>query len=282
MRLVNRTLDKLVLENRAPRYRGFLGAFLVSFPVLLLAYAIVAQRNYLDCARNIINQVNCQYVQEKKFPIASEERFPLTDVKLTRVYQEVFVSVDGERTVQNNVLVLGKNNYLYIENFHDIDSASDFKSRLEQFFQIDRGNVATISQHNLDIFWKLLRDPANSPYYLWGLLCLVAGATFLYDTAKREIYILDTRSGLFTRRRRGLLFRGETDYLLEKIVAVRIDTRKDLLGCTSPRVLLILSTGEEIGLNARPIDTIGNGFPERAIVAAIEQHLNRKAEEVVV
>jgi hypothetical protein len=282
MRLVTRTSDQLVLENKAPWYRGSLGMLLVSFPLLLLAYVIFAQRSYLDCSRQYTNRVNCQYFQEKDFPVATQERYPLTDVKLTRVYQEIFVNVDGEQTVQNNVLVLGKNNYLYIENFRDLDSASDFKGRLEQFFQFDDQSFATISQNNLDTFWKLLRDPDNSPYYLWAFLSLLAGATLLYDTAHREIYTIDTRTGILKRKQQKFLFKKETDYRLEKIVAVRTEMQKDRFGCSLPRAILTLANGEEIYLNARPLESPGSGLDERAMIEAIEQRLSPQIDEIPV
>jgi hypothetical protein len=281
MRVLEQTLDKLVLENNAPRYRTFLGYFLLGFPLLLLAYVIYAQRSYLDCVRQIRNQVDCQYVQEYNFPVASREQFPLIGVKATRVYQEVFVSVDGERIVQNNVLVLGKDNYLYIENFRDSQAASDFTLQLEQFFQVGSQKSTIISQNSLDNFWKLVRSSDNVQYYLWGLLCVVSGGILLYDAVYSEIYIFSDRTGILTRQRRYFLFKRETDYLLERIIAGRVEPNKDRCGCSLPHIILTLSNQEEIVLNSRLLESISDGKPEQQLLEAIKKRLQRHSDRIL-
>ncbi len=133
MRVKQKTLTTLLLENKAPKYRPFLGFFLAGVPLLFLAYVVSFQRAYLNCIRLSTKRIDCQYVQEYNFPVSSRENFSLTHIKATAVYQEVFISVEQEKTVNNTVLLVGRNNYLYIENFRDVQSASDFKTRFDSF-----------------------------------------------------------------------------------------------------------------------------------------------------
>ena len=174
MRVKQKTLTTLLLENKAPKYRPFLGFFLTGVPLLFLAYVVYFQRAYLDCIRLGTKRIDCQYVQEYNFPVSSRENFSLTHIKATAVYQEVFISVEQEKTVNNTVLLVGKNNHLYIENFRDVQSASDFKTRFESF--VNRYQAQEIiAKSPLDTLSALLEHHHNYPYYLWGMLCLLSG-----------------------------------------------------------------------------------------------------------
>jgi hypothetical protein len=84
------------------------------------------------------------------------------------------------------------------------------------------------------------------------------------------------------RKQQKFLFKKETDYRLEKIVAVRTEMQKDRFGGSLPRAILTLANGEEIYLNARPLESPGSGLDERAMIEAIEQRLSPQIDEIPV
>jgi len=281
MRVKQKTLTTLLLENKAPKYRPFLGFFLAGFPFLFLAYLVFSQRAYLDCIRLGTKRIDCQYVQEYNFPISSRENFSLTHIKATAVYQEVFISVEQEKTVNNAVLLVGRNNHLYIENFLDVQSASDFKTRFENF--VNRYQAREIiSKSPLDTLSALLEHHHNYPYYLWGMLCLLSGLLLLYDVSYWESYVFNQGTATLTRRRQHLTFRSESDYLLERIVEAKVEEYKGFLGSNYRRIILTLSNGEKIILNCRLLESISNGKREEKILAMIVEKLNLSQEELLI
>jgi hypothetical protein len=281
MRVKQKTLNTLLLENKAPKYRPFLGWFLAGFPLLFLAYVVVFQRAYLDCIRLGTKRIDCQYIQEYNFPISSRENFSLTHIKATAVYQEVFISVEQQKTVNNTVLLVGKNNYLYIENFRDVQSASDFKTQFESF--VNRYQTQEIiAKSPLDTLDKLLQQHHNYRYYLWGMLCLFSGLLLLYDASYSESYVFNQRTATLTRKRQHLIFRSETDYLLERIVEAKVEHHRDFMGANYQRIILTLSNREKIILNCRLLESISNGKREAKILAMIAEKLNLNQEEVLV
>jgi hypothetical protein len=281
MRVKQKTLTTLLLENKAPKYRPFLGFFLTGVPLLFLAYVVYFQRAYLDCIRLGTKRIDCQYVQEYNFPVSSRENFSLTHIKATAVYQEVFISVEQEKTVNNTVLLVGRNNHLYIENFRDVQSASDFKTRFESF--VNRYQTQEIiAKSPLDTLSAVLEQNDNYRYYLWGMLCLLSGLLLLYDASYWEIYIFNQGTATLTRRRQHLTFRSESDYLLERIVEAKVEDDKGFLGSNYRRIILTLSNGEKIILNRRLLESISNGKREEKILAMIAEKLNLTQEEVLI
>jgi len=281
MRVKQKTLTTLLLENKAPKYRPFLGFFLTGVPLLFLAYVVYFQRAYLDCIRLGTKRIDCQYVQEYNFPVSSRENFSLTHIKATAVYQEVFISVEQEKTVNNTVLLVGRNNHLYIENFRDVQSASDFKTRFESF--VNRYQTQEIiAKSPLDTLSALLEQNDNYRYYLWGMLCLLSGLLLLYDASYWEIYIFNQGTATLTRRRQHLTFRSESDYLLERIVEAKVEDYKGFLGFNYRRIILILLNGEKIILNRRLLKSISNGKREEKILAMIVEKLNLSQEELLI
>ncbi|MBE9088399.1 hypothetical protein IQ232_00970 [Microcystis aeruginosa LEGE 11464] len=281
MRVKQKTLTTLLLENKAPKYRPFLGFFLTGVPLLFLAYVVYFQRAYLDCIRLGTKRIDCQYVQEYNFPVSSRENFSLTHIKATAVYQEVFISVEQEKTVNNTVLLVGRNNHLYIENFRDVQSASDFKTRFENF--VNRYQTQEIiAKSPLDTLSAVLEQNDNYRYYLWGMLCLLSGLLLLYDASYWEIYIFNQGTATLTRRRQHLTFRSESDYLLERIVEAKVEDYKGFLGFNYRRIILILLNGEKIILNRRLLKSISNGKREEKILAMIVEKLNLSQEELLI
>ncbi len=281
MRVKQKTLTTLLLENKAPKYRPFLGFFLAGFPLLFLAYLVSFQRAYLNCMRLGTKRIDCQYVQEYNFPVSSRENFSLTHIKATAVYQEVFISVEQEKTVNNTVLLVGRNNHLYIENFRDVQSASDFKTRFESF--VNRYQTQEIiAKSPLDTLSALLEQNDNYRYYLWGMLCLLSGLLLLYDASYWEIYIFNQGTATLTRRRQHLTFRSESDYLLERIVEAKVEDYKGFLGFNYRRIILTLSNGEKIILNRRLLKSTSNGKREEKILAMIVEKLNLSQEELLI
>ncbi|MCZ8161184.1 MAG: hypothetical protein O9275_10635 [Microcystis sp. LE19-196.1B] len=281
MRVKQKTLTTLLLENKAPKYRPFLGFFLTGVPLLFLAYVVYFQRAYLDCIRLGTKRIDCQYVQEYNFPVSSRENFSLTHIKATAVYQEVFISVEQEKTVNNTVLLVGRNNHLYIENFRDVQSASDFKTRFENF--VNRYQTQEIiAKSPLDTLSAVLEQNDNYRYYLWGMLCLLSGLLLLYDASYWEIYIFNQGTATLTRRRQHLTFRSESDYLLERIVEAMVEDDKGFLGSNYRRIILTLSNGEKIILNRRLLKSISNGKREEKILAMIVEKLNLSQEELLI
>jgi len=281
MRVKQKTLTTLLLENKAPKYRPFLGFFLTGVPLLFLAYVVYFQRAYLDCIRLGTKRIDCQYVQEYNFPVSSRENFSLTHIKATAVYQEVFISVEQEKTVNNTVLLVGRNNHLYIENFRDVQSASDFKTRFESF--VNRYQTQEIiAKSPLDTLSALLEQNDNYRYYLWGMLCLLSGLLLLYDASYWEIYIFNQGTATLTRRRQHLTFRSESDYLLERIVEAKVEDDKGFLGFNYRRIILTLSNGEKIILNRRLLKSTSNGKREEKILAMIVEKLNLSQEELLI
>ncbi|MCA2659310.1 MAG: hypothetical protein ACK5QJ_22565 [Microcystis sp.] len=281
MRVKQKTLTTLLLENKAPKYRPFLGFFLTGVPLLFLAYVVYFQRAYLDCIRLGTKRIDCQYVQEYNFPVSSRENFSLTHIKATAVYQEVFISVEQEKTVNNTVLLVGRNNHLYIENFRDVQSASDFKTRFENF--VNRYQTQEIiAKSPLDTLSAVLEQNDNYRYYLWGMLCLLSGLLLLYDASYWEIYIFNQGTATLTRRRQHLTFRSESDYLLERIVEAKVEDDKGFLGSNYRRIILTLSNGEKIILNRRLLKSISNGKREEKILAMIVEKLNLSQEELLI
>ena len=281
MRVKQKTLTTLLLENKAPKYRPFLGFFLAGVPLLFLAYLVSFQRAYLDCIRLSTKRIDCQYVQEYNFPVSSRENFSLTHIKATAVYQEVFISVEQEKTVNNTVLLVGRNNHLYIENFRDVQSASDFKTRFESF--VNRYQTQEIiAKSPLDTLSALLEQNDNYRYYLWGMLCLLSGLLLLYDASYWEIYIFNQGTATLTRRRQHLTFRSESDYLLERIVEAKVEDDKGFLGFNYRRIILTLSNGEKIILNRRLLKSTSNGKREEKILAMIVEKLNLSQEELLI
>ncbi len=281
MRVKQKTLTTLLLENKAPKYRPFLGFFLAGVPLLFLAYLVSFQRAYLDCIRLGTKRIDCQYVQEYNFPVSSRENFSLTHIKATAVYQEVFISVEQKKTVNNTVLLVGRNNHLYIENFRDVQSASDFKTRFESF--VNRYQTQEIiAKSPLDTLSALLEQNDNYRYYLWGMLCLLSGLLLLYDASYWEIYIFNQGTATLTRRRQHLTFRSESDYLLERIVEAKVEDYKGFLGSNYRRIILTLSNGEKIILNRRLLESISNGKREEKILAMIAEKLNLSQEELLI
>ncbi|MFN7513035.1 hypothetical protein [Microcystis sp.] len=281
MRVKQKTLTTLLLENKAPKYRPFLGFFLTGVPLLFLAYVVYFQRAYLDCIRLGTKRIDCQYVQEYNFPVSSRENFSLTHIKATAVYQEVFISVEQEKTVNNTVLLVGRNNHLYIENFRDVQSASDFKTRFENF--VNRYQTQEIiAKSPLDTLSAVLEQNDNYRYYLWGMLCLLSGLLLLYDASYWEIYIFNQGTATLTRRRQHLTFRSESDYLLERIVEAKVEDDKGFLGFNYRRIILTLSNGEKIILNRRLLKSTSNGKREEKILAMIVEKLNLSQEELLI
>jgi hypothetical protein len=281
MRVKQKTLTTLLLENKAPKYRPFLGFFLTGVPLLFLAYVVYFQRAYLDCIRLGTKRIDCQYVQEYNFPVSSRKNFSLTHIKATAVYQEVFISVEQEKTVNNTVLLVGRNNHLYIENFRDVQSASDFKTRFENF--VNRYQTQEIiAKSPLDTLSAVLEQNDNYRYYLWGMLCLLSGLLLLYDASYWEIYIFNQGTATLTRRRQHLTFRSESDYLLERIVEAKVEDDKGFLGSNYRRIILTLSNGEKIILNRRLLKSISNGKREEKILAMIVEKLNLSQEELLI
>ncbi|WP_430013301.1 hypothetical protein ACQY1Y_18315 [Microcystis ichthyoblabe FBCC-A1114] len=281
MRVKQKTLTTLLLENKAPKYRPFLGFFLAGFPFLFLAYVVFSQRAYLDCIRLGTKRIDCQYVQEYNFPISSRENFSLTHIKATAVYQEVFISVEQEKTVNNAVLLVGRNNHLYIENFLDVQSASDFKTRFENF--VNRYQAQEIiAKSPLDTLSALLEQHHNYPYYLWGMLCLFSGLLLFYDASYWESYVFNQGTATLTRRRQHLIFRSESDYLLKRIVEAKIEDYNGFLGSNYRGIILILSNGEKIILNRRLLESISNGKREEKILAMIAEKSNLTQEDLLI
>jgi hypothetical protein len=281
MRVKQKTLTTLLLENKAPKYRPFLGFFLTGVPLLFLAYVVYFQRAYLDCIRLGTKRIDCQYVQEYNFPVSSRENFSLTHIKATAVYQEVFISVEQEKTVNNTVLLVGRNNHLYIENFRDVQSASDFKTRFENF--VNRYQTQEIiAKSPLDTLSAVLEQNDNYRYYLWGMLCLLSGLLLLYDASYWEIYIFNQGTATLTRRRQHLTFRSESDYLLERIVEAKVEDDKGFLVSNYRRIILTLSNGEKIILNRRLLKSTSNGKREEKILAMIVEKLNLSQEELLI
>jgi hypothetical protein len=205
----------------------------------------------------------------------------LTHIKATAVYQEVFISVEQEKTVNNTVLLVGRNNHLYIENFRDVQSASDFKTRFESF--VNRYQTQEIiAKSPLDTLSALLEHHHNYPYYLWGMLCLLSGLLLLYDASYWEIYIFNQGTATLTRRRQHLTFRSESDYLLERIVEAKVEDDKGFLGFNYRRIILTLSNGEKIILNRRLLKSTSNGKREEKILAMIVEKLNLSQEELLI
>ncbi|MDB9423728.1 hypothetical protein PN437_02095 [Microcystis aeruginosa CS-564/01] len=281
MRVKQKTLTTLLLENKAPKYRPFLGFFLTGVPLLFLAYVVYFQRAYLDCIRLDTKRIDCQYVQEYNFPVSSRENFSLTHIKATAVYQEVFISVEQEKTVNNTVLLVGRNNHLYIENFRDVQSASDFKTQFESFVNRYQ-NRGIIAKSSLDTLSAVLEQNDNYRYYLWGMLCLLSGLLLLYDASYWESYIFNQGNATLTRKRQHLIFRSESDYLLERIVEAKVEDYKGFLGFNYRRIILILSNGEKIILNRRLLESIGNGKREEKILAMIAEKLNLTQKELLI
>ncbi|MCA2504604.1 MAG: hypothetical protein IM550_13730 [Microcystis sp. M54BS1] len=281
MRVKQKTLTTLLLENKAPKYRPFLGFFLAGFPLLFLAYLVFFQRAYLDCIRLGTKRIDCQYVQEYNFPVSSRENFSLTHIKATAVYQEVFISVEQEKTVNNTVLLVGRNNHLYIENFRDVQSASDFKTQFDSFVNRYQ-NQEIIAKSPLDTLSALLEQHHNYRYYLWGMLCLFSGLLLLYDASYWESYVFNQGTATLTHKRQHLTFRSESDYLLERIVEAKVEDYKGFLGSNYQRIILILSNGEKIILNLRLLESISNGKREEKILAMIAEKLNLTQEELLI
>ena len=277
MRVKQKTLTTLLLENKAPKYRPFLGFFLTGVPLLFLAYVVYFQRAYLDCIRLGTKRIDCQYVQEYNFPVSSRENFSLTHIKATAVYQEVFISVEQEKTVNNTVLLVGRNNHLYIENFRDVQSASDFKTRFENF--VNRYQTQEIiAKSPLDTLSAVLEQNDNYRYYLWGMLCLLSGLLLLYDVSYWESYVFNQGTSTLTRKRQHLIFRSESDYLLGRIVEAKVEDYKGFLGSNYRRIILTLANGEKIILNSRLLESISNGKREEKILAMIAEKLNLTQE----
>lgn len=281
MRVKQKTLTTLLLENKAPKYRPFLGFFLTGVPLLFLAYVVYFQRAYLDCIRLDTKRIDCQYVQEYNFPVSSRENFSLTHIKATAVYQEVFISVEQEKTVNNTVLLVGRNNHLYIENFRDVQSASDFKTQFESFVNRYQ-NRGIIAKSSLDTLSAVLEQNDNYRYYLWGMLCLLSGLLLLYDASYWESYIFNQGNATLTRKRQHLIFRSESDYLLERIVEAKVEDYKGFFGSNYRRIILTLSNGEKIILNRRLLESIGNGKREEKILAMIAEKLNLTQKELLI
>ncbi|MCZ8190610.1 MAG: hypothetical protein O9326_12955 [Microcystis sp. LE19-338.1B] len=281
MRVKQKTLTTLLLENKAPKYRPFLGFFLAGFPLLFLAYLVFFQRAYLDCIRLGTKRIDCQYVQEYNFPVSSRENFSLTHIKATAVYQEVFISVEQEKTVNNTVLLVGRNNHLYIENFRDVQSASDFKTQFDSFVNRYQ-NQEIIAKSPLDTLSAVLEQNDNYRYYLWGMLCLFSGLLLLYDASYWESYVFNQGTATLTHKRQHLTFRSESDYLLERIVEAKVEDYKGFLGSNYRRIILTLSNGEKIILNRRLLESIGNGKREEKILAMIAEKLNLTQEELLI
>ena len=281
MLVKQKTLTTLLLENKAPKYRPFLAFLLAGFPLLFLAYLVYFQRAYLDCMRLGTKRIDCQYVQEYNFPVSSRENFSLTHIKATAVYQEVFISVEQKKTVNNAVLLVGRNNYLYIENFRDVQSASDFKTRFESFVNIHQ-TQEIIAKSPLDTLSAVLEQNDNYRYYLWGMLCLFSGLLLLYDASYWESYVFNQGTATLTRRRQHLIFRSESDYLLERIVEAKVEDYKGFLGSNYRRIILTLSNGEKIILNRRLLESISNGKREEKILAMIAEKLNLTQEELLI
>jgi hypothetical protein len=281
MRVKQQTPNTLFLENKAPKYRPFLGWFLASFPLIFLAYVVSGQRAYLDCIRLGTKRIDCQYIQEYNFPIPSRENFSLTHIKATAVYQEVFINVEQEKTVNNTVLLVGKNNYLYVENFRDVQSASDFRTQYESFVNRYQGQEI-IAKSPLDTLVKLLQQPHNYRYYLWGMLCLVAGVMLIYDATYSEVYIFNQRTATLTRKRKHLIFKSETDYLLERIVTAKMEHHKDFLGSNYQRIILTLSNQETVIINSRLVEPLSNGKGEEKILEMIVEQLNLNQDKVLI
>jgi hypothetical protein len=281
MRVKQKTLNTLFLENKAPKYRPFLGLFLASFPLIFLAYVVSVQRAYLDCIRLGTKRIDCQYIQEYNFPIPSRENFSLTHIKATAVYQEIFISVEQEKTVNNTVLLVGKNNYLYIENFRDLQSASDFKTQFESFVNRHQGQEI-IAKSSLDTLINLLQERNNYRYYIWGMLCLAAGAMLIYDATYSEVYIFNQRTATLTRKRKHLIFKSETDYLLERIIDAKIEHHKNFIGSNYQRIILTLSNQEKIILNSRLLEPLSNGKGEEKILEMIVKQLNLNQDKVLI
>lgn len=86
MRVKQKTLTTLLLENKAPKYCPFLAFFLAGFPLLFLAYVVYCQRTYLDCMRLGTKRIDCQHIQEYNFSVSSRENFSLTHIKATNDY----------------------------------------------------------------------------------------------------------------------------------------------------------------------------------------------------
>jgi hypothetical protein len=281
MRVKQKTLDTLLLENKAPKYRPFLGWFLAGFPLLFLAYVVSVQRAYLDCIRLGTKRIDCQYIQEYNFPIPSRENFSLTHIKATAVYQEVFINVEQEKTVNNTVLLVGKNNYLYIENFRDVQSASDFKTQFDSFVNRYQGQEI-IAKSRLDTLDKMLQQHNNYRYYLWGMLCLVSGMLLLYDATYSESYVFNQRTATLTRKRQNLIFKSEADYLLERIVEAKVEHHRDFMGANYQRIILTLSNQEKIILNSRLLEHVSNGKREEILLAMIVEQLNLNRDKVLI
>ncbi|CAO5018633.1 YcxB-like protein domain-containing protein [Microcystis aeruginosa] len=281
MRVKQKTLTTLLLENKAPKYRPFLGFFLAGVPLLFLAYLVSFQRAYLDCIRLGTKRIDCKYVQEYNFPVSSRENFSLTHIKATAVYQEVFISVEQKKTVNNTVLLVGRNNYLYIENFRDVQSASDFKTRFESFVNRYQ-NRAIIAKTPLDTLSAMLEQNDNYRYYLWGMLCLLSGLLLLYDASYWESYVFNQGNATLTRRRQHLIFRSKSDYLLERIVEAKVEDYKGFLWSNYWRIILTLANGKKIILNSRLLESISNGKREEKILAMIAEKLNLTQEEVLI
>jgi hypothetical protein len=281
MRVKQKTLNTLLLENKAPKYRPFLGCFLASFPLLFLAYVVYVQRAYLDCIRLGTKRIDCQYIQEYNFPISSRENFSLTHIKATAVYQEIFISVEQEKTVNNTVLLVGKNNYLYIENFRDVQSASDFKTQLDSFTNRYQGQEI-IAKSSLDTLVEMLQQRNNYRYYLWGMLCLVSGVLLLYDATYEENYTFNQRTATLTRKRGHFIFKSETDYLLERIIEAKIEHHKDFMGSNYQRIILTLSNQEKIILNSRLFESLSNGKGEEKILEMIVEKLNLNCDKILI
>ncbi|MCA2555181.1 MAG: hypothetical protein IM466_16055 [Microcystis sp. M04BS1] len=281
MLVKQKTLTTLLLENKAPKYRPFLAFLLAGFPLLFLAYLVYFQRAYLDCMRLGTKRIDCQYVQEYNFPVSSRENFSLTHIKATAVYQEVFISVEQKKTVNNAVLLVGRNNYLYIENFRDVQSASDFKTRFETF--VNRYQAQEIiAKSPLDTLSTLLEHHHNYRYYLWGMLCLFSGLLLLYDASYWESYFFNQGNATLTRRRQNLIFRSESDYLLERIVEAKVEDYKGFLWSNYRRIILTLSNGEKIILNSRLLESISNGKREEKTLAMIAEKLNFSQKELLI
>jgi hypothetical protein len=281
MRVKQQTVNTLLLENKAPKYRSFLGFFLASFPLIFLAYVVSVQRAYLDCIRLCTKRIDCQYIQEYNFPIASRENFSLTHIKATAVYQEVFISAEQEKTVHNTVLLVGKGNYLYIENFRDVQSARDFKTQLDSFVNRYQGQ-GIIAKSHLDTLVKLLQQSHNYRYYIWSMLCLVSGVLLLWDASYSESYAFNQRTATLTRKRQHFVFKSETDYLLERIVEAKIEHHKDFMGSNYQRIILTLSNQEKIVLNSRLLEPLSNGKGEEDILEIIVKKVNLNRDQALI
>jgi hypothetical protein len=158
-----------------------------------------------------------------------------------------------------------------------VQSASDFKTRFDSF--VNRYQAQEIiAKSPLDTLSALLEHHHNYPYYLWGMLCLLSGLLLLYDVSYWESYVFNQGTSTLTRKRQHLIFRSESDYLLERIVEAKVEEYKGFLGSNYRRIILTLSNGEKIILNCRLLESISNGKREEKILAMIAEKLNLTQE----